>query len=142
MTVTGSTADEDESLASDQSCFFKIFPDWALTTVLVADIRTWLSGRSIKTGFFFPENADQPDYLDPQHPRYAPKLAATVRAWLAVEDPMGKHPKQALMKWLRVHGAEYGLLDDEGKPNEQGIEECAKVANWQPGGGAAKTPGG
>jgi len=24
--------------------------------------------------------------------------------------------------------------------NEQGIDECAKVANWQPGGGAPRTP--
>ena len=45
------------------------------------------------------------------------------------------------MKWLRENGADFGLSDEEGKPNELGIEECAKVANWQPGGGAPKTPG-
>lgn len=85
--------------------------------------------------------SDAPDYLDPQNPRYAPKLAAAVRAWQSVTDAGGKHPKQALAKWLREHAAEYGLTDDEGKPNETGIEEAAKVANWQPGGGAPKTPG-
>ena len=57
-------------------------------------------------------------------------------------NPTGKHPKQALDKWLREHAAEFGLTDDEGKLNEQGIEDAAKVANWQPGGGAPKTPGG
>ena len=42
------------------------------------------------------------------------------------------------MKWLREHAANYKLSDEEGKPNETGIEECAKVANWQDKGGAPK----
>jgi hypothetical protein len=46
------------------------------------------------------------------------------------------------MKWLRENASEFGLSDDDGKPNETGIEETAKVANWQPGGGAPKTPSG
>lgn len=120
---------------------YRAEPDWGLTTVSVEALRGWLTNRGVRTGFFFPTAPDAPDYLDPRHARYAPKLAATVRAWLAVRDPQGKHPKQALMKWLRENAAEFGLSDDEGKPNEQGIEECAKVANWQPGGGAPKTPG-
>lgn len=120
---------------------FRADPDWDLTTVRVQALRDWLAHRGFQTGFFFPRAKDAPNYLDAQHPRYAPKLAAAVRAWLAVEDPKGKHPKQALMKWLREHSSEFGLSDDDGKPNEQGIEECAKVANWQPGGGAPKTPG-
>lgn len=115
--------------------------DWSKTTIAVDDLRAWLTSRGVRTGFFFPTAPDAPDYLDPTHARYAPKLAAAVRAWLAVQDPQGKHPKQALMKWLRENAAEFGLSDEEGKPNEQGIEECAKVANWQPGGGAPKTPG-
>lgn len=109
--------------------------------VEVESLRQWLASRGICEGFFFLQHTEgAPDYLDRRHPRYAPKLAAAVRAWLAVEDPKGKHPKQALMKWLREHSAEFDLSDEEGKPNEQGIEECAKVANWQPGGGAPKTP--
>jgi hypothetical protein len=106
----------------------------------VQALKAWMKGRGITTGFFFPAGNSTADYLDPSHPRYAPKLAAAVSAWLAVDDPKGKTPKSGLMKWLREHSATYGLSDDEGKPNEQGIEECAKVANWQPGGGAPKTP--
>lgn len=87
------------------------------------------------------DKADCADYLNPDHPRYAPKLAAAVRAWQFVTEPNGKHPKQALTKWLRDHAEEFGLVDDKGKPNETGIDEVAKVANWQPGGGAPKTPG-
>lgn len=101
----------------------------------------WLAARGIRSGFFFPTATDAPEYLDSKNPRYAPKLAAAVRAWQSVVDPGGKHPKQALAKWLREHAAEFGMTDDEGKPNETGIEEAAKVANWQPGGGAPKTPG-
>lgn len=109
--------------------------------VEVDSLRDWLAGRGFRHGFFFPLNTDAPDYLDPRNSRFAPKLAAAVRAWQAVIDPERKHPKQALMKWLREHAAEFALTDDDGKPNETGIEEVAKVANWQPGGGAPKTQG-
>jgi hypothetical protein len=128
-------------LGAGRALIYRIEPDWHATTVQVPALREWLAMRGMRTGFFFPQAADAPDYLDPRHARFAPKLAAAVRAWLAVQDPQGKHLKQALAKWLREHSAEFGLSDDEGKPNEQGIEECAKVANWQPGGGAPKTPG-
>lgn len=115
------------------------------SVVIVDSLRRWLSGRGFTSGFFFPERGDAPDYLDPSHPRYAPKLAAAIRAWEATADGEtwnGKTPKQALMKWLREHASEYGLSDEEGKPNETGIDEVSKVANWQPKGGAPKTPGG
>lgn len=112
--------------------------------VEVESLRTWLSGRGLRTGFFFPDPPLLHDYLDPKHPRYAPKLAAAVLAWQAIGNEAtisGKSPKQVLMKWLREYAAEFGLTDDDGKPNETGIEEAAKVANWQPTGGAPKTPG-
>jgi hypothetical protein len=114
------------------------------STVDVTSLRNWLSSRGMSTGFFFAGEPSQPGYLTPEHPRYAPKLAAATRAWLAFEDRQLSRlsPKQALVKWLREHAAEFGLSDDDGKPNETGIEEVAKVANWQPGGGAPKTPGG
>jgi hypothetical protein len=105
-------------------------------------LRSWLSARGVRDGFFFPEPLVSQDYLDPSHPRYAPKLAAAVRAWLAAGDELatkGRSPKQALTKWLREHAVEFELVDEEGKPNETGIEEAAKVANWQPSGGAPKT---
>jgi len=134
--------DKAESVRA-RGVIYRAEPDWCLTTVYVENLRKWLKKRGFSSGFFFPEEDGKVgvEYLDKSHARYANKLAAAVNAWLAVEDPAGKHPKGALVKWLREHAAEYGLSDDEGKPNEQGIEECAKVANWQPGGGAPKTPG-
>jgi hypothetical protein len=119
--------------------------DFANSRVEVNSLKAYLSGRGLKTGFFFPEGSDFPDYLDPTHPRYAPKLAAAVLAWKATGDDAttkGKTPKQALIKWLREHASEFDMTDDDGKPNETGIEEAAKMANWQPTGGAPKTPGG
>lgn len=114
--------------------------DVAESRVEVDSLCRWLERRGLRTGFFFPKATGAAEYLDPKHPRYAPKLAAAITAWVSVTDPGGKHPKQALSKWLREHAAEFGLSDDEGKPNETGIEETAKVANWQPGGGAPRTP--
>ena len=121
--------------------FVKQVPDWASSTVSRDDLIAWLKQAGIQSGFFFPMATEAPDYLDPQNPRYAPKLAAAVRAWQAVTDLNGKTPKQMLMKWLREHAAEFGMTDEEGKPNETAIDEAAKMANWQPGGGAPKTPG-
>lgn len=115
--------------------------DVEVSRVEVKSLKWWLEERGITTGFFFHKSTATPDYLDSKHPRYAPKLAAAVRAWASVSDPKGKTPKAALTKWLRENSAAYGLSDEEGKPNELGIEECAKVANWQPGGGAPRTPG-
>ena len=117
--------------------------DLEKSSVEVESLRTWLRSRGFTNGFFFPGGEDRPDYLDPKHSRYAPKLAAAVNAWLAFEDPTGLRgtsPKQAMNKWLREHAAQYKLSDEEGKPNEKGIEECTKVANWKEKGGAPKTP--
>ncbi|WP_322015967.1 hypothetical protein [Paraburkholderia sp. J12] len=119
---------------------YRVAPDWKLTTVAVEDVRAWLASRGIRTGFFFPDATDTPDYLNPKHPRYAPRLAAAVNAWLAVTQASGKSVKNAIKKWLREHAAEFRLADDDGNPNETGIEEVAKVANWQPASGAPKTP--
>ncbi|BBE10398.1 Uncharacterized protein MCB1EB_2237 [Mycoavidus cysteinexigens] len=116
-------------------------PDWGKTTIDRQDLVNWLRERGFTTGFFFPNvTSDTPNYLDPENLRYAPKLAAAVRAWQAVTEPNGKHPKQALQKWLRENAATFRLTKDDGNPNETGIEEVAKVANWEPGGGAPKTP--
>ena len=109
--------------------------------VEVESLKTWLISRGFKRGFFFPNPVEEPGYLEPANPRYAPKLAAAIQAWLAVTETGGRTPKQALSKWLREHAATFDLTDEDGTPNETGIEEAAKVANWQPGGGAPKTPG-
>ncbi len=109
----------------------------------VTSLRKLLAVRGFSTGFFFPEGAAAPDYLNPQDPRYAPKLAAAVRAWEALGNPAllkAMHPKTALLKWLREHAVNFGLTDEDGKLNETGIDETAKVANWRPTGGAPKTP--
>ena len=120
---------------------YRVNPDWKETTISRVDLIAWLEKLGLRAAFFFPDMTGDPDYLDRNNPRYAPKLAAAVRAWQSVRDSAGKTPKQALMKWLNDHAKEFGLTDAQGKPNGIGIEEVAKVANWQPGGGAPKTPG-
>lgn len=117
------------------------FPNWYYSTVKVDDLREWLRGRGISSGFFFSEPKSEREYLDKQHERYAPKLAAAVSAWENAKVMPGKSPKSQLQKWLREHAANFGLTDKEGKLNQLGIEDVAKVANWQPSGGAPKTPG-
>jgi len=132
---------EYEDWATDTIYVIDSVPNWKETTVDRDDLIAWLAGRGHKTGFFFPDSTDSPDYLDPKNARYAPKLAAAVMAWQSVTDPNGAHPKQALKKWLNEHAAEYGLTGSDGLPAELSVEDCAKVANWKPGGGAPTTPG-
>lgn len=113
------------------------------STVDVDSLKRWLSQKGVSTGFFFHKTEDKPDYLDPKHPRYSPKLAAAVSAWFAIDDEAalnGRSAKQVLEKWLRENAAKFNLSNEDGKPNEKGIDECAKVANWQYKGGAPKTP--
>ena len=111
------------------------------TLVGLKDLRNWLTSRGFKTGFFFPEG-ETADYLTKEHPKYAPKLAACVRAWqYAIKLPdNGKTPKQNIDKWLREHASEFGMTDPDGRPIESAIEQCSKVANWETKGGAPKTP--
>lgn len=111
------------------------------STMKVHSLVEWLEDKGVKSGFFFPKSNETPEYLDPNNARYAPKLAAAVIAWQNVTDPKVKSPKQALERWLRENGARFKLTDDEGNPVNTAIEECSKVANWRPSGGAAKTPG-
>ena len=115
--------------------------DVTASEVEVESLKAWFLRSDYRPVFFFPLEEDEPDYLDSGNTRYAPKLAAAVRAWQAVTDPAGKHPRQALMRWLLEHASEFGLTDGKGKVNETAIEEIAKVANWQSKGGAPKTPG-
>lgn len=110
----------------------------------VNSLRNFWAEKGFNAAFFFPVGSISEEYLDFQNQYYAPKLAAAVNAWKAVtHDPTllsGKTPKQAMQKWLRENATRYGLTSDDGKLNETGIEEICKVANWQTGGGVAKTP--
>jgi hypothetical protein len=143
----------DDSLTG---CEFiiKSIPDWDKTLIGRDDLSEWLESNGMKTGFFFPDSTDAPDYLDPKNSRYAPKLAAAVRVWQAMEDEnlrRGKNPFSAMEQYLESRYKEYGLFHEKdnqkngtvaGDINKTAISEVAKVANWQPGGGAPKTPGG
>jgi len=119
-------------------------PDWSRTTVSVVDLRAWLNVRGFKSGFFFSGSVGTPGYLDPKNERYAPKLAAAVHAWLALDDPKklgGRSPKAALRMWLNEHAAELSLTKKDGSRNKEGIEDVATIANWKPEGGSPTTPG-
>lgn len=121
--------------------------DITLTMLSVASIKEFLKSRGFHSGFFFPQSDNGcVGYLDAQHPHYSPKLAAAIGAWTATSESRGeatgKSIKQAITIWLRSNAGRFGLIKDDGNPNESGIDEVAKVANWETKGGAPKTPGG
>ena len=139
-TIRGIGLDDEECLSKDSEFVYHATPDWNQTTVEVQTLVSWLESKGWDRGFFS-RRIDQAEYLDPDHSRYSQKLAAAIRAWEAVGEPQGQHPKGALLKWLREHAVQYDLTNPDGTLNEQGIEDCAKVANWRLTGGAPKTPG-
>ncbi len=118
------------------------------TTVTLKDFEKFLLDRGFESEFFDGSFNDRkshvPFYMQKDQPFYAPKLAAAVEAWLSVteakEHEQGGTPKQAIEIWLRKNADRLGLTSKDGNPNNQGIEEIAKIVNWQPGGGASKTP--
>lgn len=114
--------------------------DLSRSKVNVASLINWLSSRGVSKGYFFSGESARRGVNDRKHPRYAPKLAAALEAWEAFDDtvPGPGTAKQKIMKWLRLHAAEYGLVDEDGKPREGVIEELAGIANWAPKGGAPK----
>lgn len=84
-----------------------------------------------------------PPYLDPAHPRYSIKLAASIKVWLAMDDEQlmrGKRSLTAMSEWLQKRFTALGLTTRDGAMNKTGIAECAKVANWDVKGGAPPTP--
>lgn len=110
------------------------------TFVSVDDLKRWLTSKGHTEGYFFAEQADAAPYLDPSHERYAPKLAAAVRVWMAFDPDQNLPgtPKQRMQKWLRLHATEFGLTSENGSPAERSIEEIARISNWATSGGAPK----
>ena len=118
--------------------------NWDDSLINIESFTDWLRSRNFNDGFFSCDAGESDRLFDGLSEFYAPKLAAAVRAWNEVtSDPAalnGKTPKKALEIWLRKHANEYGLTNKDGNPNELGIEEICKVANWKPTGGASPTP--
>ena len=100
----------------------------------------WLEEVGYTDCFFFQMRFQKSGYRDPRHPRYSAKLAAVTEAWEAFDEKSDERgtPKQRLATWLRLNAARFGLINDEGKPSENVIEELAKVANWATTGGAPR----
>jgi len=120
--------------------------DFRFSLVHVKELKVWLTGEGVRDGYFIaPPSAVEADEIKNIHGRfYAPKLAAAIAAWKAVtSEPSrlsGKSPKQALRLWLTEHASQYNLVNKDGSANTTGIEDVAKVANWQLAGGAPTTP--
>lgn len=119
--------------------------DLSQTMLDIDELKRWLSNRGVSSGFFFPDSTGVPDYLDPDHPRFAVKLAAAVKVWLAMEDGnlwRGKGAIKGMEAWLGANYKELKLCHGSGSQkimNRTAIEEAAKVANWNMRGGAPKT---
>ena len=104
------------------------------TTVLVADLVRWCDSKGID----HPWESVRANSIETAAamPDYPQELRAAIEAFEAVRsDPKAqarRSPKAAIAAWLKIN-----------KPDlsEGARERIATVANWQPVGGAPKTPG-
>jgi hypothetical protein len=104
------------------------------TTIHVAELAHWAHCCGISHHWSIDSREHGKGMLDLS--RYPPELQAAIEAFEVVRvDPSataGRTPKIALSAWLEMN-----------KPELSGNarERIATVANWQPSGGAPKTPG-
>ena len=104
------------------------------TTVLVDDLIAWCEGKRIP--HMWNRRRNSPMEAVAQMPGCPAELRAAIEAFTAVyQYPAAtatRSPKNALLTWLEQH-----------KPDlsSNARERVATVANWQPTGGAPKTPG-
>lgn len=103
------------------------------TTVRVVDLVEWADARGVPHCW---RVANTPSGNASDLADFPDELRAAVEAFKAVHaDPRalaGKSPRQALGAWLKANKP--GL-------SEGARDRIATVANWQPTGGAPKTPG-
>jgi hypothetical protein len=116
-------------------------PDPKNTRVAREDIVAWLSSKGLTKGYFFrqtekelklkPAKDERLDFLNPKHPCYSPKLAASYCAWKAISQLASintKDVKENLNIWINENLSQF---DKNGKSLKSGaIEDAATVANW------------
>jgi hypothetical protein len=85
-----------------------------------------------------------PEYLNPSHLDYNPRIAGMLDAVRALKsDPKlseGRSKKAAAKRYFSLHARKYGLIKADGTLNELAIEEMAKTVNPERKGGAPRTP--
>jgi hypothetical protein len=103
--------------------------------VEVVSLGNFLRERGVTSKFFSPPYPLAP--IKSHSPDYLEELRAAIEAFEAVHGDSsatkGRTPKQALLLWLEEN--------KKGQLSENARERIATVANWQPSGGAPKTPG-
>ncbi|MEQ3745941.1 MAG: hypothetical protein ABNH53_06850 [Henriciella sp.] len=118
--------------------------DYSRSYVDLHELRVWMKKRHFGSGFLAIADDKQSGFRDKSHPRYSAKLAAVVEAWEAYDEESNEvgRPKQRLARWLRLNAARFGFTNEEGLPTETVVDDLAKVANWDTGGGAPKSSDG
>jgi len=128
-----------DEIETTETIFILREPDWNETRVRVEDVKRWFAERGVSPEFFFPQGK-QEGFRQEQNPRYSPKLACAVAAWEAVQQPQpNKSVKQSLEAWITSNGVNYGVGGDDGVVSPTAAAEVAKIANWNPKGGATPT---
>lgn len=114
--------------------------DVKTSTIEVDSLKAWLASKNLEANHLFELTPKTPDYLDPLHPHYSAKLAATIEAWKHVSASFdeSKQPKAQLRAWLEANASTFGAANEDSEPSGTFLEEASKLANWREGGGRLK----
>lgn len=117
-------------------------PDWSETTIKTADLKAWLHDMALDDHFFATSSEQHSeDFMNANHPRFAPELALAVEAWrsMGAREKFVNGPKHAILKWIEDHPEAWkGAING---PSVSAKERIATLANWNPAGGAPKSGG-
>lgn len=106
------------------------------STIRVSDLAAWCDSKGIQHCWSALSANDEHEKPTMDIGHYPGELRAAIEAFNAVSaNPTaiaGRSPRTAIVEWLESHKPEIGA---------NARERIATVANWQPAGGAPKTPG-
>lgn len=123
------------------SVYIEAEPDWDASSVVVTDLRSWLSSQGCETGFFFPPRSREtaPDcFMEPSHDHFSSELALAVAAWrgLALERRFPRGPKAAIEAWIDANRDAW-LGEDGLSINAR--KRVVTLVNWEKKGGAPRS---
>jgi len=135
--------DNDNDDIGRQDIIYSTLPDWSKTKVRHDHLITWLKDIEYNDMFFNPKTgigADNRAFMNPEHLRYNPLLAAAVTAWEAFEtkevqnEYRNKNSRIAIEAWLGKNAENIPKLFQKigvvSKISKNAAEKISEVANW------------
>ena len=135
--------DNDNNDIGRQDIIYSALPDWSKTKVRRDHLITWLKDIEYNDMFFNPKSdisADTYKFMNPDHRRYNPLLAAAVTVWEAFEaedvrnEYRNKNSRISIETWLADNAGKipelFRKLGVASKISKNAAEKISEITNW------------